>query len=338
MGVNNKWFVGIGVLLFALHLSCASSIWQKVDLARRQGKPEQAIAFIEHHLSLHSNDARAYFTLGELHAQLGEWEAMLEAFRTCIKADARWQKEVETARESYWRENINTGLRMMKAGDFTGAQQFFTNAAVIYPERALSYRLTGEAAWSARDTLKAETAFQTAIQYDNNDEIAKRYLMRILYSSGKDSAAIQVATLLLKHIPDDTEAVRILAYGYDRLNKIEPALASYQRLMAISNNIEDVLAFAAFQYRIGEYENSIELTRFANAIGADSLSCLRSIAQCQLMLQDFKGLIETANSILTLQPYHIPALQLLQIAYAASGDKKQVKKIAHRIQQLTLNP
>ncbi|GEM_PF-4221121 len=329
---------GFGAIFFLLFLGCMPTLWQQVDIAERRGDPREGIRLIEQYLSLHPKDARAYFKLGELYARVKKWDAMTEAFRACVQADSRWQPDAESARERYWRKSINAGVQALRRNNARTAQTFFHDAVQIHPGRALSFRLYGEALLADRDTSAALTQFRNAFHLKTEDPVVLRYLMRLTYAAGDDTASVHYSQLLLKQLPEDAEALRLTAYSFDHLNKVSKAVEFYEKVNARGDRPEDLLAYAAFQYRQGEYEKSIALTRLANSLGADSLQCLNAIAQCQLMLKDFTGLKDTAHTMLTANPDDLTALQLLQIAFAALGNTRKVKAIAARIHQLSPQP
>ncbi len=336
-----KFFIrqpGFGIMFLLLFLGCTPALWQQVDLAERRGDPWEGIRLIEQHLSIHPKDARAYFKLGELYAGVNEWEKMLGAFRACIQADPRREPEVKSAREVYWRENINAGVKLLRNRNAKAAATFFHNASRISPDRTLSYRLYGEAFLTSGDTAAALKEFRMAYRRDQSDPVTLRYLMRLYYAAGNDSEVVRFSQLLLQQLQEDVEALRLSAYSFDHLDDVSKAIDFYEKVNARSGKPEDLLAYAAFQYRRGEYQKSIALTRLANSLGADSFQCLSAIAQCQLMLKDFHGLKATAHAMLSANPDDLTALQLLQIAFAALGDNRQVKAIAARIQQLTPQP
>ncbi|RMF57332.1 MAG: hypothetical protein D6748_11405 [Calditrichaeota bacterium] len=339
---KNRWITMLKIkhylfLAFTLlFLNCASSTWSKIDLTIREGDTPTAIQMVETYLQTHPQDARALFTLGELYASIGEWKLMREAFLRCQQVDIRYQQDVERAMESYWRRNLQTGIQQMEQHKYTEASNYFTNAIFIYPDRALSHRLKGEAAWAMKDTTNSIEEFQQVLNINAQDTISMRYLMRIYFLRGQYEETVGMATKLLSLVPEDIEALRSLAYSYDRSDQLDFALQAYQRLLTHSREEQDVLALAALLYRKGDYQQAIEFIQRAMRMGADSLSSLRALAQCQLMMEDYQQLKQTANEILKLDSQAIYALQLLQIAYAATGDKKQVNKIAQQIRDIQM--
>ncbi|RMH84581.1 MAG: hypothetical protein D6681_16545 [Calditrichaeota bacterium] len=320
--------------LLNMALSCSAPVWQRVDMAQRQGDLPAAVAELENHLQLHPQDARALYRLGEIYGEMGQWEKMVEAFERAVNADARWERDVEVTREYYWTENLNRGIAAFHRGAADSALTFFHNATIILPRRPLAHRLVGEAARKLHDLPLAQQALETTLQLDSLDHRARRLLMRVYFDRENFPAAIREAATLLRHFPEEVEARRTIAYAYDRLDDRANAGAAYQALLRISAHPRDYQACAAFMYRLGEYEQAIELSRQAIRYGGDAVENLRAIAQVYLMQHRFEPLIETAQEILKAKPDDLAALQLLQIAYAALDKRQELQKITQQIEEI----
>lgn len=317
---------------------CTSSIWQGVALARRQGRYESAEQQVERYLRTHPNDARAYYTLGEIRAQRRNWAGMQEAFRSCEKADKSWRRETETAREYHWAKNYNAGLSSLQAENLQLARDRFQAGTLIFPRRAISQRLYGEASLAAGDTVAAQAAFERVLVLDPRDARARRHAMLIYFATGAYEKALAQADFLLQQAPLDVEALRLRAYSLDRLRETGRATEAYKKLLAISKRAADPEAFAAFQYRNGEYRSALALGQTAIERGGNQLQNLRAIAQCHLMLQDFRNLDIVAQQILALQQNSLVALQLRRYALVGLGKPVEAEAVSQKIKKLMQKP
>lgn len=330
-----RYFISIILLIsFSLVMQCVKPIWQKVDVAERQGNLSSAAAQLENYVRIHPNDGKAHYHLGEIYAKMDEWQKMVDSFNASEKVDSRWGREIQVAKELYWRQNYNTGLEEVNLGEFSSAINYFHNATIILPDRPVAYRLLGEANLETGNTDLAQSFFETTLKKDTLDQRARQHLMRIYYSAENYPWAIEQAKKLIKAVPANVEAVRIIAFSYDHLKDIPNAVFAYQWLINISSVPEDYEAFSAFQYSQGEYEQAIGLLRQAIQKGGDKIKNLRAVAQCQLMQQNFAALIETANEIIGLKSNDLAALQLLRISWAALGELERANSVSSKIKNV----
>ncbi|MCB0317039.1 MAG: hypothetical protein KDH84_27920, partial [Calditrichaeota bacterium] len=92
-------------------------------------------------------------------------------------------------------------------------------------------------------------------------------------------------------------------------------------------------AYAALQFRCGRYNQARQSSQNAIAAGGDRRQNLRAIAQILLITQNFQSLLETAGTILELDPRDRAALRLQQIAYAALGNSAAAAQIAEKLRE-----
>ncbi len=334
MRLTKPCLVILLVFVFELCMSCAPAVWQKVDLAKRQGKLEDAATALELHLKQNPKDARAHYQLGEMYAQQGQWRLADRQFRTCDSLDDRWQRETSAARDFYWTENVNRGLAHLDSDQILQATTNFENATYIQTERSVAHRLLGETQFAMNDMAAARRAFEAALQLDEDDERARRYLMTICFQTADYQCAVTTAGHLQSVFPGDEEALRTIAYSHDRLGAETDAAQAYQELCAVSQTAADFQAFAAFRFKQGAFEDAVRLSREAIDRGGSKVDNLRAIAQIQLMHQDFEALRKTARAILEEDPSNLAALQLLQVSEAALMNPEELEAVSARIRQL----
>ena len=317
-------------------VSCTPAIYQKVDVSLRQGNPAAAEKHLLSYLRTHPGDARAYFRLAEIQALLGKWSEVAANLDRCAELDQGWKRDAEAARERYWRTNLNRGIESLANQELRRAALYFRHATTLLPTRPLAHRLLGEAHVRLDDTNQAVTAFERAVQLDPAEPTAHRYLARIFFTRGEYQKALEHAQAILKIQVGDLEAMRLVAYSYDHLDETQSALTAYLSLVNRSRDPADLEAFAALQYRLGNYEQAIGWARKAMSLNGDRLRNLRAIAQCHLLRKDFNELEKTAHEILGVKPEDVAALQLLQVAYTALNKEQERIEITERIKQITV--
>ena len=331
--MRKKYAFG-AILLFCSSLwHCAPAVWQQTDLARRQGKLQEAAQTVETYLQQHPDDAGGFYRLGEIYGQQARWEEMMTAFRRSRSLSERWEPEIRASTAFYVSERLNRGIAAQKQGRFTAALEAFRAAGIIEPENPLAFRLQGEAALAGGDTTLAISALETSLEKDPADRSTRRLLMRIFFATAQFQASLDQASHLEKALPDDREALRLIAYNYDRLNDLPRALTAYETLTADSASASEWQAYAALQFRCGRYNQARQSSENAIAAGGDRRQNLRAIAQILLITQNFRSLLETAGTILELDPRDRAALRLQQIAYAALGNSAAAAQIAEKLRE-----
>ena len=312
------------VLLFAF--GCAAPVWHSVDLARRQGETAKIERLLIEHLQAHPNDAKAYFMLGDVRAELGKWQGMVDAFDACEKINASWRRDIDAKKERHWRKNFNDGVARQQAGNFDESLVNFAAVTIIYPERAIGHRLFGEASLAFGDTAQALKAFETALSLDFDDHLSRRNAMSIYFSTENYTQAIEQAEILLISFPNDNEALRFRAYSLDRLDRRIEATEAYTKLIAVSTDHEDVESFAAFKYRLGLYDDAIALSELAITRGGDREQNWQAIVQSRLMQQNYPELLGAASTLAAIAPDNLLALELKQLAQITLGQVRQARQ------------
>lgn len=312
---------------------CAPAVWQQADLARRQGKLEEAARTVENYLQQHPDDAGGFYRLGEIYGQQERWEAMIAAFRRSRSLSERWEPEILASKAFYASEQMNRGIAARRKGAFAEAVAAFRAAGIIDPENSPAFRLQGEAALAGGDTTLAISALETSLAKDPADLSSRRLLMRIFFAAAQYQASLEQATQLGKALPADREVLRLTAYNYDRLNDFPRALAAYETLTTDSASAGEWQACAALQFRCGRYNQAVQSSQNALAAGGDRRQNLRAIAQIWLITQNFQSLLETAGMILEIDPGDRAALRLQQIAYAALGNPAAAAQVAEKLRE-----
>jgi tetratricopeptide (TPR) repeat protein len=310
-------------IFFLLLSSCAAPIWQSVDLARRQGDLVQAEKVLVTHVQENPNDAKAWFLLGEIRAEQGKWQEMVDAFAACEKINPAWRRDIAATKEHYWRLNFNAGYQKLRNRDFEKSSELLEAATIIFPERPISQRLLGEASLANGDTTQALTAFDFATSLDPEDHISRRFIMSIQFSLGEFAQAIRQADVLLQVFENDIEALRIRAYSLDRLDNKLAATEAYTKLIEVSEESADVETYAAFKYRNGLYDDAIFLSRLAIERGGNREENLQAIAQSRLMQQNFPELLSAASELAAIAPENLTAVELKQFAQITLGQLRQ---------------
>ncbi|MFQ5627529.1 MAG: tetratricopeptide repeat protein, partial [bacterium] len=240
--------------------------------------------------------------------------------------NAAWRRDIEATKEYYWRKNFNAGFAKGRIQALAESSNHFKAATIIYPERAISHRLYGEASLALGDTTQALSSFEQTLSLDPEDHRSRRNTMSIYFSLGEYEQAIRLAEVLLQSFEDDVEALRIHAYSLDRIDNRQAATEAYTRLIDSSTDHEDVEYFAAFKYRTGLYEDAIVLSQLAVERGGNREENWQAIVQSRLMQQNYPELLSAASTLLIFAPDNLVALELKRFAQITLGQFRQAEQ------------
>lgn len=130
--------------------------------------------------------------------------------------------------------------------DWTEATKRFQAAIAIYPEYDLAYNGLGQALASSGDTPGARSAFEKAIQLNDNFAAAYRNLARISLNERKFDEMDNLLTRSLSAEPLNAWALAYAAYAELQLHKFDEAIAHARKAHSVKHDgLESVHIVAA---------------------------------------------------------------------------------------------
>jgi tetratricopeptide (TPR) repeat protein len=182
--MNRRFVLWLSLTVIALLMfqgfQCASPEFTGAKVHIQQRKFNEAIPLLEKEVANNPQNEEAWYLLGAIRADLGEYEAMNKAFDEALKLGPRHAQEIHGIRYNKWGQHINAGVNYLERASADSAEFFersveeFTNAARSYPDTALSYRYLGYAYNNKGDYPKALEAFKKAWSMGDEIESANR--------------------------------------------------------------------------------------------------------------------------------------------------------------------
>src|ERR1700676_3175958 len=141
-----------------------------------------------------------------------------------LKVPAKAEKELQKGKEAVERK------------DWAEAKKHFTEAIVIYPEYDIAYNDLGQAMASGGDTVAARSAFEKAIQLNDNFGAAYRNLAKISLSERKFDEVDNLLTHSLSVDPLNAWALACSAYAELQLHKFDEAIAHARKAHSVPHD------------------------------------------------------------------------------------------------------
>jgi tetratricopeptide (TPR) repeat protein len=198
------------LLAFAITLQgfqCGSPDFSGAKLRIQQKDYKGAIKLLESEVKKNPANEEAWFLLGELDADQGDYPGMNIAFNEALKLNGKHSKEIFNVRYSKWGQNVNSGVTYLSRASADSSQFFdmaigdFKTAAEIWPDTGLTFKYLGIAYNNKGDLDNALIAFRTSWEKTKDLESLKRVGV-IYFARGSD--------LDTKFDTDNADSLRIL--------------------------------------------------------------------------------------------------------------------------------
>lgn len=170
---------------------CGSPEFSGAKLRIQQKDYKGAIKLLETEVKKNPANEEAWFLLGELDADQGDYAGMNVAFDEARKLSNKHEKEMYNMRYSKWGQHVNEGVTYLSHASADSTQYFdkaideFKTAQVIWPDTSLTYKYLGIAYYNKGDLKTALTDFKTSWEQGNDLESLKR-VGRIYFQMGSD--------------------------------------------------------------------------------------------------------------------------------------------------------
>ena len=180
-------------------------------------------------LKARPNDPEILGGLGLVYLRLGQQEVALSYFKKAKKYDRdlrnvdKWNGYINSS--SYW-SYLDRGEKMMKRGDFDGANRKYHQAIKHEPDDPYAYNYLAELALVQKDETQALRYYNIALSKNRVDETALRGWFNLQISSYGEEKAVEKGHQL------SSGAQRVLA---ERFHEIEISLLMSTLTIAMNN-------------------------------------------------------------------------------------------------------
>jgi tetratricopeptide (TPR) repeat protein len=180
------------VLAFAVMtqgFQCGSPEFSGAKLRIQQKDYKGAIALLEKEVQKNPTNEDAWFLLGELDADQGDYAGMNIAFAQTLKLSDKHAVQIHNMRYNRWGQHVNDGVSDLSRASADSMQFYdsavnqFKMAEEIWPDTSLTYKYLGIAYYNKADFPKSLAAFREAWERGKDLESLKR-VGAIYFSQG----------------------------------------------------------------------------------------------------------------------------------------------------------
>ena len=207
---------------------CGSPEFTGAKVYINQKNYKEAIRMLEIEVKKNPTNEEAWYYLGSLRGDEGNYDAMNKAFAEALKLSNAHASEIRAIRYNHWGQNLNAGVSYLEKASSDSTQYYdkaissFRRSIESWPDTALTYRYLGYAYNNKGDYDSALTAFQQAWEKGKDVESIKRagriYIMKGDSHKSKFDEANAEPLRILKNL----EEVRRAAQRNDVMQLLGP--------------------------------------------------------------------------------------------------------------------
>lgn len=228
-----SFLIVVASLLFQGY-QCASPEFTGAKVHIQQKHYKEAIRLLEIEVQKNPQNEEAWWFLGGLQADEGNYEGMNEAFNAALKISNKHAVDIKAIRYNHWGHNLNAGVSYLEKASSDSVEYFeksitaFTKAINAWPDTAMTYKYLGYAYNNKGDLENAVTAFKKSWEMGKDLESLKRvgriYIVRGEEHKSKFESANLEKTRLLKKLDDVKKStskseITSLIGAPDKINK-----------------------------------------------------------------------------------------------------------------------
>ena len=116
------------------------------------------------------------------------------------------------------------------------ASELFASYIEEKPGNAWGYYMLGLSAWKAGDLERAESAFETGLEFDPTHVKGFINLSRVLLDDGRPREALEKLDVAVELEPTSSTVYRLIGRAHDDLGDVDEALQAYRRSIEIDND------------------------------------------------------------------------------------------------------
>ena len=252
--------VVISMVLGLSAFSCSSTELTSAKLYIQQKNFDKAKDALEKEITKNPKSDEGFYLLGYIYGEEGNWDGMIENFDKSLAISDKHAKDITDSRKYYWQDNFNKGVGYFNKGTkvssedsikmfFNKSVERFKNCTIIEPDSVGPYQnMVYSLINAGRDDElekpllkvvelnKAASAYVDLGKVYNNEALT--YLNSFKDTKNIDDSIKAMATYdkeiaLLeegqKLYPDDTKILAQLSNAYVDANKLDIAMATFQK-------------------------------------------------------------------------------------------------------------
>ena len=175
-------------IISSVGFQCASTQMTSAKLYIQQEKWGKAIESLEQEVAKKPASEEAWFLLGRVKGQLGDFSGMNDAFRRALEVGQTYAKDIHDTKVGYWANKMNAGVDFFNKGRDTTEYldkgiAVFKTAIVIIPDSAAAYKNLGFSYLVKNEIENALAPLEKAFDLSKDPAIGK-YVGEINYDLG----------------------------------------------------------------------------------------------------------------------------------------------------------
>lgn len=174
---------------------------------------------------------------------------------------------------------------------------------------------------------------QKAPQLPSKEASLFRHLVQN-YETKQYKKGLKAAEQILRKHPNhgDTQAMKALILNNQGKNDEAFELCKLALKNAMKSNV-CWHVYGLLYKSVKNYEESIKAYRFALKLDPDSVQILRDMAQLQVQMRDYQGMVQTRRALLQGKPQYRLNWTALAVALHLSGDLKGAENVLHKYEE-----
>lgn len=142
---------------------------------------------------------------------------------------------IETAREAIAEVSYADAEEVFNRGEYDEAAELFSAYIERKPDNAWGHYMLGLSAYRSGDLVRAEQAFDRALELDPTHVKSYVNAARVLVDLGRNHEAVERANLALGYDSTSSDALRMLARGHAALGETDAAIDAYRRALVLDD-------------------------------------------------------------------------------------------------------
>lgn len=188
-----KLFVLVAIMAYFAFsaFQCASTEMTTAKLYIQQKNPDKALEALKKEVEKNPKNDEAYFLMGNIYGEKGEYEAMLEAYDKSLSISKKYEANIKNNKYKFWADNYQKGAAFFNRG--IKAQNADT-AKIFYN--------------------KAAEAFNQAIKILPDTPSAYQSLAYVYLNLGEIDKSVEPLETVYKRQPKNLDVIKILGEVY----------------------------------------------------------------------------------------------------------------------------
>lgn len=235
----------------------------------RSGRWPEAVIELEAYRTLASQDAAAYFMLGQAYVQTDDLKKAASTFAEGVRIDPSFLDSRRDEVAEVANGILQAGQEALDDGDLATATELLTIVAPLVAEQSEVYVALGRAHLQANDTVQALSAFayattlSPAVATEYADEIAALAqagleLGQAALDDGDLDTAAQIMQAVTVLLPGEAKTHFVLGNVYNQANQLAQASEQYQAVLSLEpDSAAAHTNLGVVHYKMGELEAAL---------------------------------------------------------------------------------